>query len=116
MPMRDGAETIRTLRGEFPQERFIVLTVSDVDADRHRCLEARANAVLLKDAPPANLLATIRALANANPDTDVPAGHVPAHRQQTGSPLAGKHIVSVEDEDIKQLQLRPTPSQTGQRR
>src|SRR2546427_2375751 len=49
MPGLSGVETIRAIRREFPQSRFIVLTTYDGDQDIYRALEAGAQAYLLKD-------------------------------------------------------------------
>jgi two-component system NarL family response regulator len=60
MPKMGGVETIRQLRGEFPQARFIVLTTFDGDEDIYRALQAGARAYLLKGMPLDELLTTIR--------------------------------------------------------
>lgn len=44
MPGLNGVETIRAIRSEFPQSRFIVLTTYDGDEDIYRALEAGAQA------------------------------------------------------------------------
>jgi two-component system NarL family response regulator len=62
MPGLSGAETIRALRREFPQARFIVLTTYDGDEDIYRALEAGAQAYLLKDMLCDEILAAIRAV------------------------------------------------------
>ncbi len=60
MPKMGGVETIRRLRGEFPQARFIVLTTFDGDEDIYRALQAGARSYLLKGMPLEELLTTIR--------------------------------------------------------
>lgn len=60
MPKLNGVDVIRTLRGESPAARFIVLTTFDGDEDIYRALEAGARAYLLKDTPRDELLSTIR--------------------------------------------------------
>ena len=62
MPGMDGVATIRAIRAEFPDSRFIVLTVRGGDEDIHQALEAGAQAYLLKTASDAELMATIRAV------------------------------------------------------
>lgn len=62
MPVMDGVATIRTIRDEFPDSRFIVLTVRSGDEDIHRALEAGAQAYLLKTATSAQLVEAIRAV------------------------------------------------------
>lgn len=64
MPDTDGAEAIGLIRAAFPAARLIVLTTYDTEEDIYRGLRAGAMAYLLKDAPPHDLLSTIRAVAN----------------------------------------------------
>lgn len=58
----NGVETIRAIRREFPQGRFIVLTTYDGDEDIYRALEAGAQAYLVKDMFCDEILAAIRAV------------------------------------------------------
>jgi two-component system NarL family response regulator len=60
MPGMTGVETIRAIRLQFPQSRFIVLTTYDGDEDIYRALEAGAQAYLLKDMLVDEILTTIR--------------------------------------------------------
>ena len=62
MPGMDGVATIRAIRAEFPDSRFVVLTVRGGDEDIHQALEAGAQAYLLKTASDIELTATIRAV------------------------------------------------------
>jgi DNA-binding NarL/FixJ family response regulator len=62
MPGMDGIETIRAIRDEFAQSRFIVLTVHGGDDDIRRALDAGAKAYLLKTTPGAELVETVRAV------------------------------------------------------
>lgn len=62
MPKLGGAETIKRIRAEFPQARFIVLTTFDGDEDIYRALQAGARAYLLKGMPLEELLTTIHAV------------------------------------------------------
>ena len=62
MPGIDGVATMRAIRREFPDSRFIVLTVHSGDEDIHRALEAGAQAYILKTAGSAELLDTVRAV------------------------------------------------------
>ena len=62
MPKLGGVETIRRIRGEFPQARVIVLTTFDGDEDIYRALQAGARAYLLKGMPLDELLTTIHAV------------------------------------------------------
>ena len=64
LPKLGGADTIRQIRTEFPQARFIVLTTFDGDEDIYRALQAGARAYLLKGMPLEELLTTIHAVHN----------------------------------------------------
>jgi DNA-binding NarL/FixJ family response regulator len=48
MPRLDGVEVIRTLRREYPDSRFLVLTTYDTGDDITRALQAGASGYLLK--------------------------------------------------------------------
>lgn len=62
MPKRDGVACITAIREKYPGARVIVLTTYDSDEDIYRTLRAGANAYLLKDTLPNELLETIRAV------------------------------------------------------
>ena len=62
MPDMDGVEAMRGIRDEFPDSRFIVLTVHCGDDDIRRALEAGAKAYLLKTAQGPELVETVRAV------------------------------------------------------
>jgi DNA-binding NarL/FixJ family response regulator len=62
MPGMDGVATIRAIRHEFPEGRFIVLTVHAGDEDVHRALEAGAQGYLLKTTSSVELVETVRAV------------------------------------------------------
>ncbi|MFW5468586.1 response regulator [Knoellia sp. CPCC 206435] len=58
-----GAQVTAVLRAEPEAPEVLVLTTYDTDADVLRALEAGARGYLLKDAPPSELFAGIRATA-----------------------------------------------------
>jgi DNA-binding NarL/FixJ family response regulator len=62
LPGIDGVQAMTRIRAEFPCSRFIALTVYEGDEDIHRALEAGAQAYLLKNVVPAQLVDTIRAV------------------------------------------------------
>lgn len=62
LPKLGGVDTIRRIRGEFPEARFIVLTTFDGEEDIYRALQAGARAYLLKGMPLDELLTTIHAV------------------------------------------------------
>ena len=62
MPGLDGAATIRAIRRESSESRFIVLSVYAGDEDIHQALDAGAQAYLLKTADEAEIVETVRAV------------------------------------------------------
>lgn len=60
MPDVDGVTAIATVRAEFPNACFIMLTVFDGDEDIYRGLRAGAKAYLLKDTPCEEIASVIR--------------------------------------------------------
>jgi DNA-binding NarL/FixJ family response regulator len=62
MPQMQGVEAITSIRNEFPNSRFIVLTTYDGDEDIYRALQAGARGYLLKDTVGDSLLDAIRAV------------------------------------------------------
>jgi two-component system NarL family response regulator len=62
LPKLGGVDTIRRVRVEFPDARFIVLTTFDGEEDIYRALQAGARAYLLKGMPLDELLTTIHAV------------------------------------------------------
>jgi DNA-binding NarL/FixJ family response regulator len=63
MPELDGIEATRRIIESDSKTRIIVLTTFDEDEYAYAALRAGASGFLLKDAPPAELLAAIRAVA-----------------------------------------------------
>jgi DNA-binding NarL/FixJ family response regulator len=63
MPDTDGIAATRQIVDERPQSRIIVLTTFDLDEYAFAALRAGASGFLLKDVGPAELLASIRAVA-----------------------------------------------------
>jgi DNA-binding NarL/FixJ family response regulator len=64
LPKLSGVDTIRRIRNESPDARFIVLTTFDGEEDIYRALQAGARAYLLKGMPLEELLTTIHAVQN----------------------------------------------------
>jgi two-component system, NarL family, response regulator len=62
MPEMDGVAAIAAIRQQCANARIIVLTTYDGDDDIARALRAGAQAYLLKDAPPQELIETIQAV------------------------------------------------------
>jgi DNA-binding NarL/FixJ family response regulator len=66
MPIMDGVTATRELAAMRDCPRVIVLTTFDTDADAFAALQAGASGFLLKNAPPEELLAAIRAVASGD--------------------------------------------------
>ncbi|MEJ1930984.1 response regulator transcription factor [Nostoc sp. NIES-2111] len=60
MPDLDGVDISTRIRRDFPQTKIIILTTYDSDEDIDRCLRAGAQAYLLKDIKPSELIAAIK--------------------------------------------------------
>ncbi|GIL31276.1 response regulator [Actinocatenispora comari] len=63
MPGTDGIEATRRICAELPDTRVLILTMFDLDEYVYAALRAGASGFLLKDTPPADLLAGIRVVA-----------------------------------------------------
>ncbi len=63
MPEMDGIEATRRICAEIPETRVLMLTTFDLDQYVYSALRAGASGFLLKDTPPADLLAAIRVVA-----------------------------------------------------
>jgi DNA-binding NarL/FixJ family response regulator len=67
MPEMNGIEVIRAVLAKYPQAKIIILSTYGGDEDVYRALQAGAKAYLLKDAPPRQLLGSIRSVAAGKP-------------------------------------------------
>jgi DNA-binding NarL/FixJ family response regulator len=66
MPIMDGVEATRRIVDRGGRSRVIILTTFDLDEYAYSALRAGASGFLLKDAPPADLLSAIRAVARGD--------------------------------------------------
>jgi DNA-binding NarL/FixJ family response regulator len=66
MPDMDGVEATRRIVEAGSASRVIILTTFDLDEYAYAALRAGASGFLLKDAPPADLLSAIRAVASGD--------------------------------------------------
>ncbi len=66
LPDMDGIEVVVAIRAEFPEARLIILSTYGGDVRARRALQAGAQAYMLKDSPPENMLETIRAVHNGD--------------------------------------------------
>ena len=67
MPVLDGVDATRALKGEAGAPQVIVLTTFDADEHVLQALAAGADGFLLKDTPPPEIVAAIRAVADGEP-------------------------------------------------
>jgi DNA-binding NarL/FixJ family response regulator len=66
MPEVDGVAATREIIASGSASRIIILTTFDLDEYAYAALRAGASGFLLKDAPPADLLSAIRAVASGD--------------------------------------------------
>jgi DNA-binding NarL/FixJ family response regulator len=66
MPGVDGVAATREIVASGSRSRIIILTTFDLDEYAYAALRAGASGFLLKDAPPADLLSAIRAVASGD--------------------------------------------------
>ena len=66
MPGTDGVEATRRIVADRVQARVLILTTFDLDEYAFSGLQAGASGFLLKDVPPAELAAAIRAIASGD--------------------------------------------------
>jgi DNA-binding NarL/FixJ family response regulator len=66
MPRMDGVQATRALVDGGSRSHIIILTTFDLDEYAHAALRAGASGFLLKDAPTADLLSAIRAVASGD--------------------------------------------------
>jgi DNA-binding NarL/FixJ family response regulator len=66
MPDVDGIEATRRLLGDFADAKVVMLTTFDMDEYVYDALRAGASGFLLKDVPPEQLIAGIRAVASGD--------------------------------------------------
>ncbi len=67
MPRVDGLEALRRIRRDHPDLAVVVLTTFDTDEMVLTALRDGATGFLLKNTPPAELLAAVRAVAEGRP-------------------------------------------------
>ena len=63
MPQVDGSEACAVIRNRLPSTHVLVLTVSEQDSDLYAALRVGAAGYLLKDMPPADLVAAVLQIA-----------------------------------------------------
>ena len=86
MPVMDGIDATRTLKESEKSPHVIVLTTFDVDEHVLSALEAGADGFLLKDTPPAEIVAAIQAVADGEPMLSPSATRAVLSRIRESSP------------------------------
>jgi DNA-binding NarL/FixJ family response regulator len=66
MPVMDGIEATRTIAASGAVSKVLILTTFDLDEYAFSALRAGASGFLLKDVPPAELIAGVRTVANGD--------------------------------------------------
>jgi DNA-binding NarL/FixJ family response regulator len=62
LPGTNGTDTLIAIRGEYPDARIIMLSMSDGDGEIQRAMRAGASAYLLKSMPNEQILSVIRSV------------------------------------------------------
>ena len=86
MPVLDGIDATRALKQGDPSPQVIVLTTFDADEHVLQALAAGADGFLLKDTPPAEIVAAIRAVAAGEPMLSPSATRAVLSRIRESSP------------------------------
>jgi len=63
MPVKDGIEATKEIRGKEPNARVLMLTTFDGDTDIHRAMQAGAQGYVLKNSTGDKLIPALRAVA-----------------------------------------------------
>jgi DNA-binding NarL/FixJ family response regulator len=97
MPVTDGVQATSRIVASGSPSRVIILTTFDLDEYAYAAIRAGASGFLLKDAPPADLISAIRAVASGDavvaPSTTRRLLASLAHRLPTPEPIGGDHPV-----------------------
>jgi DNA-binding NarL/FixJ family response regulator len=64
MPVLDGIEATRRIAAASPATRVVILTTFGLDTYVYEALQAGASGFMLKDAPPEEIVAAVRIVAN----------------------------------------------------
>ena len=96
LPGTNGTDTLIAIRGEFPDARIIMLSMSDGDGEIQRAMRAGAAAYLLKSMPNDQILSVIRS---------VHAGrrHVPAEVAAKLAEHLGEESLTARELDVLRL-------------
>src|SRR5262249_51485989 len=96
LPGTNGTDALIAIRGEFPDARIIMLSMSDGDGEIQRALRAGAAAYLLKSMPKDALLAGIRSVHTGRK-------HVPAEVAARLAEHLGEEDLTARELDVLKL-------------
>ena len=106
MPRLNGVQATRLIRQRFPDVYVLVLTTYDADEWVFDAVRAGANGYLLKDAPPAQLLAAIRTTVEGKTPVDPSvAGKLFQSFAKQPPAIPTKLIEKLSEREIEVLQL-----------
>jgi DNA-binding NarL/FixJ family response regulator len=88
MPVMNGIDATRTLKESGESPHVIVLTTFDADEHVLSALEAGADGFLLKDTPPADIVAAIQAVTDGEPMLSPSATRAVLSRIRESSPAS----------------------------
>ncbi|MFL7870545.1 MAG: response regulator [Anaerolineales bacterium] len=101
MPVKDGLSTIRELKKSDWFPPILVLTSFTDDEMLISAVELGVNGVMLKDAPPEQLLSAIRDVAHGRTSLHPLAAHKLMQKiQQSAGPLPEKHVLTDRELDV----------------
>ena len=87
MPVLDGIEATRRIASAQPVTRVLVLTTFGLDGYVYDALRAGASGFMLKDAPPEEIVAAVRIVANGDALL-APRSRAPLSKSSHGAPRA----------------------------
>ena len=96
LPGTNGTDTLIAIRGEFPDARIIMLSMSDGDGEIQRAMRAGAAAYLLKSMPNDQILSVIRSVHGGRK-------HVPAEVAARLAEHLGEESLTARELDVLRL-------------
>jgi DNA-binding NarL/FixJ family response regulator len=103
LPEMDGVSAIRGLVAAGIAARLLVLTTYDTDSDVLSAIEAGAIGYMLKDAPPAELFAAVRAAAQGRSALSPAVATRVIGQMQAPAPLPREELLSQRELEVLEL-------------
>ena len=113
MPELGGVEATRLIIGRWPQVRVIAVTSFLEEQKVRAALDAGASGYILKDAPPDEVIAAVRAVAAGGAPLDPRAARVLLDRQRTARP---SRSLSAREREVLGLLAQGLPNKQIARR